>query len=73
MKAVPFLDDGHLTFGPAYFTFLLLVVKINRPALIGFQAQLDTLYDISDTLWWNHMTWQCFTRTKPWLKQRSRD
>ena len=50
MKAVPFLDDGHLTFGPAYFTFLLLVVKINRLALIGFQAQLDTLYDISDTL-----------------------
>lgn len=50
MKAVPFLDNGHLTFGPAYFTFLLLVVKINRLALIGFQAQLDTLYDISDTL-----------------------
>ena len=50
MKAVPFLDTGHLTFGPAYFTFLLLVVKINRLALIGFQAQLDTLYDISDTL-----------------------
>ena len=50
MKAVPFLDDGHLTFGPAYFTFLLLVVKINRLALIGFQAQLNTLYDISDTL-----------------------
>ena len=50
MKAVPFLDSGHLTFGPAYFTFLLLVVKINRLALIGFQAQLDTLYDISDTL-----------------------
>ena len=51
MKAVSFLDTGHLTFGPAYFTFLLLVVKINRLALIGFQAQLDTLYDISDTLW----------------------
>lgn len=50
MKAVPFLDSGHLTFGPAYFTFLLLVVKINRLALIGFQAQLDTLYDITDTL-----------------------
>ena len=50
MKAVPFLDSGHLTFGPAYFTFLLLVVKINRLALIGFQAQLDTLHDISDTL-----------------------
>ena len=50
LKAVPFLDSGHLTFGPAYFTFLLLVVKINRLALIGFQAQLDTLYDISDTL-----------------------
>ena len=50
MKAVPFLDNGHLTFGPAYFTFLLLVVKINRLALIGFQAQLDTLYDITDTL-----------------------
>ena len=50
MKAVPFLDNGHLTFGPAYFTFLLLVVKINRLALIGFQAQLDTLNDISDTL-----------------------
>ena len=50
MKAVPFLDNGHLTFGPAYFTFLLLVVKINRLALIGFQAQLDTLHDISDTL-----------------------
>ena len=50
MKAVSFLDTGHLTFGPAYFTFLLLVVKINRMALIGFQAQLDTLYYISDTL-----------------------
>ena len=50
LKAVPFLDSGHLTFGPAYFTFLLPVVKINRLALIGFQAQLDTLYDISDTL-----------------------
>ena len=50
MKAVSFLDNGHLTFGPAYFTFLLLVVKINRLALIGFQAQLDTLHDISDTL-----------------------
>lgn len=50
MKAVSFLDTGHLTFGPAHFTFLLLVVKINRLALIGFQAQLDTLYDISDTL-----------------------
>lgn len=50
MKAFPFLDNGYLTFGPAYFTFLLLVVKINRLALIGFQAQLDTLYDISDTL-----------------------
>ena len=50
MKAVSFLDTGHLTFGPAYFTFLLLVIKINRLALIGFQAQLDTLYEISDTL-----------------------
>ena len=50
MKAVSFLGTGHLTFGPAYFTFLLLVVKINRLALIGFQAQLDTLHDISDTL-----------------------
>ena len=50
MKAVSFLDTGHLTFGPAYFTFLLLVVKINRLALIGFQAQLDTSYDITDTL-----------------------